>query len=74
MASGAPARGPEPGGGECEGTCRPVFSQLCSSGAEHLNGRMFQQIWRDAARGQLNAVEQEDMDLLEQLGSVLGEI
>lgn len=48
------------------------FFQLCSSGAEHLNGRMFQQIWRDAAEASQMRLEREDMDLLEKLGSVLG--
>lgn len=48
------------------------FFRLCARGAEHLDGRTFQQIWRDAAEASQMRLERVDIDLLDQLGAVLG--
>lgn len=49
-----------------------IFFDLCGQGAEHLNGRTFQAVWSQALEAAQLRLEQEDMALLEQLGSVLG--
>jgi stage III sporulation protein AB len=48
------------------------FFQLCAQGAEHLNGRPFSQVWRQAAEASQLRLEPEDAEVLEQLGGVLG--
>lgn len=52
---------------------RPAqFFSLCAQGAEHLNGRSFCQVWRQAAEASQMRLERTDEALLEQLGGVLG--
>lgn len=48
------------------------FFQSCAQEALYLNGRSFQQIWRETAESSKMRLEREDMELLEQLGAVLG--
>ena len=48
------------------------FFALCARGASHLNGRTCQMVWCQAAEAGQLRLDQSDMDLLEQLGSVLG--
>lgn len=48
------------------------FFDLCAQGAEHLNGRTFQTVWCQALEAAQLRLERSDVELLEQLGSVLG--
>lgn len=48
------------------------FFAMCAKGAEHLNGRSFQEVWEQAAEASELRLEQEDLELLEQLGGILG--
>lgn len=49
-----------------------AFFRLCAQGAEHLNGRTFQMVWRQAMEAGQLRLEQPDLDVLEHLGGVLG--
>lgn len=49
-----------------------LFFGLCAQGAEHLNGRTFQEVWSQALESAQLRLEQDDAELLEQLGGVLG--
>lgn len=49
-----------------------LFFRLCAQGAEHLNGRTFQVVWQQAVEAGELRLERGDLDILEQLGSVLG--
>lgn len=49
-----------------------LFFSLCAQGAEHLNGRPFCKVWRQAAEASQLRLEAADLTLLEQLGNVLG--
>lgn len=49
-----------------------LFFSLCAQGAEHLNGRSFQEIWEQAAEASQMHLEREDWLCLQPLGSVLG--
>lgn len=52
---------------------RPArFFRLCAQGAEHLNGRSFQQVWQEGLETCRLRLEREDEEPLKQLGSVLG--
>lgn len=57
--------------GETQGRPAQFFS-LCAQGAEHLNGRPFHQVWREAAEACQMRLERTDLELLEGLGGVLG--
>lgn len=48
------------------------FFQLCSQGADHLNGRTFRQVWLQGEEASGLRLEGTDRLLLEQLGGVLG--
>jgi len=48
------------------------FFCLCARGAEHLNGRTFQMIWKQALEAGQLRLEQEDLAVLVQLGGFLG--
>lgn len=49
-----------------------AFFELCARGAEHLNGRTFQSVWNQALEAGQLRLEQSDLDVLEQLGGILG--
>lgn len=48
------------------------FFRLCCQGAAHLNGRGFEQIWREALEAAQLRLEPSDLTLLEQLGGIMG--
>lgn len=48
------------------------FFKLCAQSAAHLNGRTFQQIWQEGVEASQMRLEREDLEVLEQLGLVLG--
>lgn len=48
------------------------FFRLCSVGAGHLNGRPFRQIWNQGLESVRLPVEPADLEVVEQLGGVLG--
>lgn len=49
-----------------------MFYDLCAQGAEHLNGRTFQTVWCQALEAAQLRLERGDVELLEQLGGVMG--
>lgn len=52
--------------------CAARFFEQCAQGAGRLNGRSFQQVWREELETCPLQLTAEDKQLLEQLGSVLG--
>lgn len=48
------------------------FFRLGAQGAEHLNGRTFQMVWRQTVEAGQLRLEQSDLDVLDHLGGVLG--
>ena len=48
------------------------FFRLCSIGAGQLNGRPFRQIWKIGLESVKFRVEEADLNVVEQLGGVLG--
>lgn len=48
------------------------FFHLCAQGAEHLNGRTFQAVWKQAVEAGHLRLEQADLAILTQLGGFLG--
>lgn len=48
------------------------FFRLCAQGAEHLNGRTFQTVWKQAVEAGQLRLEQSDLTILMQLGGFLG--
>lgn len=57
--------------GETHGRTASFFER-CAQGAEKLDGRLFQQVWRECLETCPLRLEREDRELLEQLGPVLG--
>ena len=52
---------------------RPArFFRLCAQGAEHLDGRSFQQVWQAGLDECQLRLDREDREPVEQLGAVLG--
>ncbi len=49
------------------------FFSLCAQGARHLRGRTFAQVWQQAAEACQLRLEQLDGQLLDGLGTVLGQ-
>lgn len=49
-----------------------AFFQLCAQSAEHLNGRTFQEVWRQTMEAVQLRLEQADLTILAQLGTFLG--
>ena len=49
-----------------------VFYELCACGAEHLGGRTFQQVWQTAMETAQLRLEPCDVEVLTQLGGILG--
>lgn len=49
-----------------------LFFCLCARGAEHLNGRTFQMIWKQALEASQLRLEQDDIVALTHLGGFLG--
>lgn len=56
---------------QTEGRAALLF-QLSAQGAEHLNGRTFHAVWTQAIEASQLRLEQPDLTILSQLGSVLG--
>lgn len=59
------------GGAQSSGKTAQFFN-LCAQGAEHLNGRTFQDIWCQVLEAAQLRLERRDVEILEQLGGVLG--
>ena len=57
--------------GEAHGRAAAFFER-CAQGTEKLDGRSFQQVWREGLEICPLQLEREDRELLEQLGPVLG--
>lgn len=49
------------------------FFTLCAQGARHLRGRTFAQVWQQAGEASQLRLEGVDVELLDTLGSVLGQ-
>lgn len=65
------SEGLELAAGEAGG--RPArFFRLCAEGARRLDGRTFQQVWREGLEECRFRLDAGDREVLEQLGSVLG--
>lgn len=65
------SEGLELAAGEATGRVARFF-RLCAQGAEHLDGRSFQQVWLEGLEECRLRLNREDAGPLEQLGSVLG--
>lgn len=50
-----------------------TFFSLCAQGAQHLRGRTFAQVWQQAVEASQLRLEAVDTQLLEGLGTVLGQ-
>ena len=57
---------------QCGGVPGDFFA-LCAQGAQHLRGRTFFQVWQQAAEASQLRLESVDAQLLEVLGTVLGQ-
>ena len=65
------SEGLELAAGEATGRVARFF-RLCAQGAEHLDGRSFQQVWQEGLAECRLRLSREDAGPLEQLGCVLG--
>lgn len=57
---------------QCQGAPGEFFN-LCAHGAQNLRGRTFAQVWQQAGEASQMRLEQLDVELLDALGSVLGQ-
>lgn len=57
---------------QCQGGPGEFFT-LCAHGAQNLRGRTFSQVWQQAGEASQMRLEQLDVELLDALGSVLGQ-
>ncbi len=57
---------------QCQGAPEEFFT-LCAHGAQNLRGRTFAKVWQQAGEASQMRLEQLDVELLDALGSVLGQ-
>ena len=57
---------------QCQGAPEEFFT-LCAHGARNLRGRTFAKVWQQAGEASQMRLEQLDVELLDALGSVLGQ-